>query len=487
MGPLGSISKLSLKWKFIGFTLFILLAVESMFSCYNLNYIRDLIKKDDITRVQLITEIIKNGLYSLMLQGRGAEFQNFLDSLIAEELEEVRIFDPYSGTIVASSVRSEIGQKIYREDIERYRSQAKPQVFVHKKDGQMVYSMLIPIRNDRACQRCHNDDRPVRGVIDVEVSMKRTHERLQTLKQRTVLFAILSSLTMGLGLFVLLSVLITKDLSRFMEVMRRIKKGDLSVRFAPRRKDEFRVLAETFNSMLNEIEQTRAELQRVHLEELKRMERMATLGELAAAVAHEIKNPLAGISGAIQVLREDMSEEDPRREIITEVLQEVERLDRTIRDLLRFARPQEPQKMDTELKELLTRTLGLIKLKAEKQNVVIETDIKKEVTINVDPQQLQQVLLNLILNALQAMPSGGKLTISADVEDGYCSITVQDTGEGILPEDLPNLFRPFYTTRGRGTGLGLSISKNIVEAHGGSIDVESRPGKGTKFIVRLPI
>jgi len=480
------ITTLSLKWKFIGFALFILLAVESIFSCYNLRYIRELIHNDDIRRVQLITEIIKNGLYSLMLQGRGKEFQKFLDSLIAEELEEVRIFDPYTGTIVASSIHSEIGKKIYHEDLAKYRTQKKPQVFVHQKNGQTVYSMLIPIKNDKACQKCHNNGKPLRGVIDVEVSTKRTQQRLQTLKQRTIIFALLSSFTMGLGMFILLSTLITRDLDKFMGVMRRIKSGDLSVRFRPNRNDEFKVLAETFNSMLNEIEQTRAELQRVHMEELKRMERMATLGELATAVAHEIKNPLAGISGAIQVLREDLPENDPRREIITDVLQEVERLDRTVRDLLSFAKPQKPQKLDTDIKELLKKTLNLVKLKAEKQNVKIKISVE-DIVINVDPQQLQQVLLNLILNALQAMPTGGEINISVFTKDGFCNIIVQDTGEGIPPEDLPNLFRPFYTTRGRGTGLGLSISKNIIEAHGGTIEVESRQGEGTKFIVRLPL
>ncbi|RME65142.1 MAG: hypothetical protein D6778_06825 [Nitrospirae bacterium] len=238
--------------------------------------------------------------------------------------------------------------------------------------------------------------------------------------------------------------------------------------------------------MLNELEQTKAELQRVHMEELKRMERMATLGELATAVAHEIKNPLAGISGAIQVLREDMSEGDPRREIITDVLQEVERLDKTIKDLLMFARPKEPEMMKTNLKELIERTISLVNIKARKQEVEIKTQIK-DLTLNVDPQQIQQVLLNLLINSLQAMPSGGVLIITTSHDDSNCYITVEDTGHGIAPEDIPNLFRPFYTTRGRGTGLGLFISKNIIEAHNGDIDVESTPGKGTRFTVRLPV
>ncbi|RME64926.1 MAG: hypothetical protein D6778_07130, partial [Nitrospirae bacterium] len=128
MGLYNNISKVSLKWKFIGIAILLLLGIESVFSCYNLRFIGELIKRDDIKRVHLIAEIIKNGLYNIMLQGRGKEFQNFLDSLIAEELEEVRIFDPYSGTIVASSVRSEIGQRIYKEDLQRYQHQGQPEV-----------------------------------------------------------------------------------------------------------------------------------------------------------------------------------------------------------------------------------------------------------------------------------------------------------------------------------------------------------------------
>ncbi len=479
---------LSLKWKYILSTLLILFIIIGVFSFSNLKFQERLLREDDRERVELITEIIKNGLVTIMLEGRGREFQKFLESLIAEDIEEVRIFDPKNGTILASSLPNEIGKKIYPEDREKYSTQRNPEVFIHKKDGKTVYSMLLPILNERPCQRCHGQNDRIRGVLDVEVSMKKTKERFDALRTRTFVFSLLTFLSLAIALAIVTNILVSKPVEALIQTMKRVEGGDFSVRLNTQRSDEIGKLASTFNSMVSELERAREEIQRCHLEEMQRIEKMATLGELAAAVAHEIKNPLAGISGAIQVISEDFPDGDPKKEVISEVLKEIERLDKTVRDLLVFAKPSEPKKINIDIESVVDKAVSLVKARAEKQNVRIKTSYQDNIPqLNIDPQQIQQVLLNVMLNALHEMPGGGTLTITTSYDNHAVTISISDTGHGIPADELRNIFKPFYTTKHTGTGLGLPISRNIIEAHGGEITVESELGVGTTFKIRLPV
>ncbi len=481
-------NSISLKWKYIGFTFLILLCIIGGFSFYNLKYQERVIREDDIERVRLITDIIKNGLYTIMLEGRGKEFQNFLETLIAEDIEEVRVFHPDTGQILASSIPKEIGTFIYKEDMEKFKNQDSPHVFIHKKNNESVYSMVVPILNEKPCQRCHKNDGTYIGVLDVEISMQKTMSRINEFRSRTIAFSLLTFLALASALAIMTNLLVNRPIEGIIRTMKKVEAGDLSVRFITKRGDEIGKLASSFNSMLSELQKAHEEIQRCHIEEMKRVERMATLGELAAAIAHEIKNPLAGISGAIQVLAEEFPEGDPRKETIEEVLKEIERLDKTIKDLLNFARPIEPRVIEIDLKSILDKTLSLVKKQAQKQNIKIELKYDEEIgLLKVDPQQIQQVFLNIILNAFHSMPDGGELTIEAKRLNGKVEIAIKDNGIGIPPEDLKKIFKPFYTTRYAGTGLGLPISSNIIEAHGGEIKVESTPGIGSTFRIILPV
>jgi signal transduction histidine kinase len=226
------------------------------------------------------------------------------------------------------------------------------------------------------------------------------------------------------------------------------------------------------------------------MESMQRVEKMATIGELAAAVAHEIKNPLAGISGAIQVLAEDFSPDDPRKGIIKEVLGEIERLDKAVRDLLSFAKPPEPNFVKTPITPVIERSLRLVRAQARRHGVKINIIAAGDTAdLRVDPEQMQQVFLNMMMNAIHSMPGGGALTVSTSLRaDGSgVEVSIADTGAGIRSEELKNIFKPFFTTKHTGTGLGLAISKNIVEKHGGNIIVDSQVGVGSNFRVILPV
>lgn len=223
-------------------------------------------------------------------------------------------------------------------------------------------------------------------------------------------------------------------------------------------------------------------------EKLTRAEHLAHIGELAASLAHEIKNPLAGISGAIQVFDQHLAPDHPHKEVLAEMLTQIDRLDRTVRDLLIYARPKPPKRRSVDLGNLFERTLVLLRGAPVFRGVQVNTvGFDAGVTAQVDEGQLQQVLANLVLNAGQACrPRGGSIECVVKLVDSAPGIEVADTGVGMSAESLKRAFEPFFTTRTRGTGLGLSICRRIVEAHGGTISIESRLGAGTRVTIALP-
>jgi len=218
---------------------------------------------------------------------------------------------------------------------------------------------------------------------------------------------------------------------------------------------------------------------------LEKTEQLAAVGELAASIAHEVRNPLAGMKGALEVLDKEL--DASHHEIVLELLAQIERLESLVRDLLTYARPRAPQLQDFETHELLDRLIRVHKEQCEDQEVAVERDYDdRAASLNADPRQIEQVFLNLIHNALQAMTDGGKLKIVTRAIDGAIEITFEDTGKGIPPGDQRKVLQPFFTTKHRGSGLGLPIVKKIAEAHGGRLVLESRVDRGTSVSVVLP-
>ena len=220
---------------------------------------------------------------------------------------------------------------------------------------------------------------------------------------------------------------------------------------------------------------------------IERTEQLAAVGELAASIAHEVRNPLAGMKGALEVLRKELAVKPSNLEIVDELLAQIVRLEQLVRDLLTFARPRALSLELFDLHELLDRILRTYKEEADRLAVTVERIYGPSTGhLHADPRQMEQVFLNLIYNALQAMEDGGTLTVSTRAEDDNIVITLRDTGKGIPETDMPKILQPFFTTKHRGSGLGLPIVKKVSEAHGGSIDIVSVVGRGTTVTVSIP-
>lgn len=229
-----------------------------------------------------------------------------------------------------------------------------------------------------------------------------------------------------------------------------------------------------------------AELQR-SFEQLRRADRLSALGELSAGLAHEIRNPLGALEGAVQILKRPQLPQETRHEFTEMASNEVDRLKVLLTNFLDFARPQPPQRTLTEPKLLLESVSKLASETAKMAKVRIQIETAGTEPIYIDAEQIKQVLLNLVLNAIQAMPQGGEVILRGCRSEEATILEVIDQGPGIPPENVERIFDPFFTTRAQGTGLGLSIAHQIVGRHGGEIVVLNNPGRGATFSIRLPL
>ena len=224
--------------------------------------------------------------------------------------------------------------------------------------------------------------------------------------------------------------------------------------------------------------------------QLFQSEKLASLGKLAAGVAHEINSPLTGVLTYSSLLLQEKKKGDPEKEDLEVIVNETNRCKKIVKGLLDFARQTEPDKAISDINEVIEKSIDLISHQASMQSIKIEKKIKPKIPrIMIDKGQIQQVFINILLNAIEAMPQGGTLTISSGIEGQMITIGFADTGAGIPEENMRKIFDPFFTTKkqGRGTGLGLSVSYGIIERHRGRLDVKSRVEKGTTFIIKLPI
>ncbi len=285
-----------------------------------------------------------------------------------------------------------------------------------------------------------------------------------------------------------LAFFIQRPMVELQEKIALVSEGDLNVAVSfSKRNDEIGDLGRNFNYMMKQLRDSREEIELLHRTQMSRAEHLATLGELAAGLAHEIRNPLAGIAGVIEIIGRDLPSTSPARAVLKDVRQEVAQINRILTDLLETARPHPPQVCLSNLNTTVEHAVMLARQQVLSKPIKIElhkaTDLAE---VEHDSDQIHQVLLNLLLNAVQAMDGAGTVRVEIGKRDDCASVVVADTGRGIPPQHLTDIFRPFYTTKGNGTGLGLSLARRIVEEHHGRIDVSSEVGKGSKFEVVLP-
>jgi len=303
--------------------------------------------------------------------------------------------------------------------------------------------------------------------------------------ERVVLAAVLAFAALGVFLALVLALwqsrVITRPVEALTEGARRVAAGDLGAKVEASAQGEVGALVETFNRMTSDLRRT--------TDNLVAAERVAAWQEVARRLAHEIKNPLTPIRMSLETLQAASADNNPRfpalfKESAAVVLEEVDRLKRIVDEFTRFARLPKPQLQDLDLEDLVKQVCTLYA--APPPGISLEPALETGLHAQGDRDQLTQVLVNLVKNAQEAMPGGGKIWVRARSRDGQAVIEVEDTGPGVKPEDRTRIFEPYFTTKGAGTGLGLAIAARVCQEHGGTLEVDGEPGKGAIFRVTIP-
>ena len=349
-----------------------------------------------------------------------------------------------------------------------------------------VVSYLIPIRNKPECYGCHGKSEALRGGLLLSLSLKEMEQDIARYKQR--FFLLFGLMAIGIIVAAILAVnrLFLKPLTRIQKGAEVIGKGDFRHQIPVSSNDEIGDLAQTFNQMSGQLKESFESIQKSQ-ERIIQAEKLSSIGELSARLAHELRNPLTSIKMILQAILDGPTHPEMTRKDAGVILREVNKLNTILTQFLTFAKPPRLQLQPLNLGHMIEEVLSLMKTEFDRSGVEVFQEISGLPEIKGDYGKMRQVLINLLHNSVQAMPEGGKLKIGVqeifENDQRKVLLRVEDSGIGIPEEYRKKVFDPFFTTKEGGTGLGLSIVYSIIKEHHGSIDLQSQVGKGTVFAI----
>lgn len=422
------------------------------------------------TAIQISIEQISmsnEGAYLTQLRG--------LTRLKKKGIKEISVVNN-TRDVIASSNPALIGKKLAVKG-ESFRNIGNLTEYTSTEGGQKIYDILLPVvvGKDRL------------GYIHISTQFD-DFAAVARRNHRNRLIATLAIFSIGILAAGYLSKKYAAPVLNIAQAAHRVAGGDLSVRLEVTGDDEIGKLTQNFNDMVRKLNDNR-ELE----SRLKEAEHMSKIGTLASGIAHEVRNPLNFINLSIDHLRSIHTPGDPAaRETflasIAGIKSEIERLDGMVSNFLNFGRPLKLDLKKMMLEPVIQETLALVAEQCAEQKIKVESmNLSQSASISADYRHIKTCILNILLNAIQAMPEGGTLRVETTVQAGFASVCVEDTGCGIEPEDITRIFEPYFTTKDLGIGLGLPLTKRIIEEHGGRVVVRSAPGKGAAVIIYLPV
>lgn len=506
-------------------------AFFALFSYFRLRLERRHFERLVLWSAERVADIIRSGTRNMMLHNdRESLYAQIRDIGREPGIQRVRIYNQ-SGLISFSTDPREVGHMVDKRAEACYACHAQQAPLTRLSrpdtartfqdaDGSRTLAVIRPVENSPDCSNsachAHPADRRILGVIDAQLSLSTVDALLEEHQAQLIASTAAAMVLISLFGVAFVYFFVHRPIRVLTLGTKKVSQGDLAHRLPAHTSDELGLLAQSFNKMTADLAQAdhqlrewastledrvqkkTAELERAH-QSLVASEKMASLGKLAAAVAHEVNNPLFGMLTYARLALKKLQAKDLTPELRSAMADHLKVIEREslrcgelMKNLLTFARQTRPNRVPQELNLLVERALSLVRHQLELQEIGLETQLDGSLpALSCDSGQIQQVLLILMVNAADAMPRGGTLTVStAPAGEGPgVVVRIRDTGVGILPEDLPKIFEPFFTTKEnqQRTGLGLAIARSIVEQHAGSIEVSSRPGQGTEFTVRLPL
>ena len=507
---------------FVGLAIFTFLNVRSQ--------TKDLLEQVQLSGLSTTDLIKKSTHYSMLINRKEDIHQIFNNFGRMPGFDVIRIYDK-QGNIIFTTLPQEKGKQVpitseacqvchrYPEPLKALATKESHRI-ITAPDGHRILALINPIENEETCYGtgCHPrpEQKHILGVLDVQMSLSRVDADISHSRRQTILASLVVMFSVLLVSGILIYSLIQVPVRKLTAGTRAIASGNLDYTIPLKRKDEIGELSDSFNQMTREVKKANQEItqwsatlqQKVQekTEELEQiqahliqMEKMASLGKLSATVAHELNNPLAGILTYAKLLQKRLSSPnlnpeqlESTQKDLTMIAEETTRCGNIVKNLLLFSKQQIGEIAIVDLHEILDRCIQLVDHHLKLNNIRLVKEYQPGKTEALcDKDQMQQAFLAIMVNAVEAMPGGGTLTLKTGLDPGKkkLNIEIEDSGSGISPLDLPHIFEPFYTTKkeGKGVGLGLSICYGIIERHQGNISVRSTVGKGTTFLIELKL
>lgn len=508
-----------------------MVAIFGFLGYLNIRLHRKHLEAATLTSAERVSDIIRRSTTYYMLRNDREGLYHAIQTMTDEPgMAKVRIFDQ-QGRISYSTDTTEVTHTVDKSAEACYgcHTQSQPLARLNRPDrfriyrngtGQRILGIVTPIENQAACSNAachaHPASQQILGVLDTNLSLEKADTQLAEGSRRMVIYTVVATLLVALLIWLFIWRVVARPIQALAKGTEQLSQGDLGYQIPTPSQDEVGDLARSFNSMSlrlraadeesaswaktleDRVEEKTRELKRAH-DHVLHVEKMASIGKMAAVVAHEINNPLAGILTYAKLLRKWAGRDELRGDKLQEAEQcldliagESRRCGEIVKNLLNFSRTAPMNRESTDLNAVIDRSIRLVQHQMQMGNIELHLDLSPTLPrVPCDPAQIEQVLLALVMNAIDAMPHGGNLWLRSRTTAALDAVTMQvkDDGCGISPDILPQIFEPFLTTKetGHGVGLGLAVSHSIMERHDGAIEVQSELGKGTTFTVTLPL
>ncbi|MBI3585944.1 MAG: HAMP domain-containing histidine kinase [Ignavibacteriales bacterium] len=506
----------------------LLLILFGIYSYFSVRFYTDQMMTQVLESANRVSDFIKSSTHYSMLLNRKEDVYQIINTIGQQPgVEGIRMYNKRGEITFSTDTREQkTVVNLQAEACYGCHDQAKPLESVpvggrmriyEGSDGHRILGLINPIRNEPQCSNagCHSHpaERTVLGVLDVRMSLDKVDVGIAKAQEQFIFVAVIIVALFSVALLIFLSVTVLRPVGKLMKGTQEIASGNLGYQIPVGSKDEMGRLAHSFNEMMQSlrraeeenrqwsqtleqrVQQKTDELKKIHGQILQ-IEKMASLGKLSATVAHEINNPLEGILTYATLISRRMKKNvnlaDAEKETLEDIeliKRETERCGTIVKNLLLFSKKQVGEFALVPVKQIVQKAEQLMKHHFDISNVKFCAEFPAlEPLLLCDENQIQQALVALFVNAVEAMPEGGTLTVRVALTDEDISISISDAGMGIPKSDIPHAFEPFFTTKenGQGVGLGLSVVYGIVERHGGKISVDSELGKGTTFTLTFP-
>jgi two-component system NtrC family sensor kinase len=520
----------SLSAKLITSLLSVMVVIFALLGYLNVRLSRQHLEAATLVSAERVSDVIKRSTTYYMLGNDREGLHHFMHTIADEPgMVRVRVFDQ-EGRISYSTDPAEVSHSVDKGAEACYgchtqsqplaRLQRPDRFRIYRSGGQRVLGIITPIENQPSCSNAschaHPASQQILGVLDTNMSLAKADEQLAASTRSMIAYTGFALLAIAFMSWLFVWRVVGDPIKSLKDGTERLSAGNLGYQIEVHSKDEVGELATSFNSMslqlrsANEevitwartledrVQQKTQELKRAH-DHMLHVEKMASIGKMAAVVAHEINNPLAGILTYAKLLRKwvdrGFTGDDQRQEALQcldLIAAESRRCGDLVKNLLTFSRTSPMNVEPTDINAIFDRCVRLVQHKLELTGIQLHLDLADNAPrVACDGAQIEQVLLALIMNAIDALPRGGNLWLRTAVaeQEHVLQMQVRDDGAGIPPEILPQIFEPFLTTKesGHGVGLGLAISRSIMDRHNGRIEVQSEAAKGTSFTLTLPL